>query len=212
MTSWQAALVAALAFASNSKNNLQGGKSAAAPVTTKNGDKGSSRLFSGETLPKDDIHFEVLGNLDELSSLTGLIRTRLDPQFSSLNTDLREIQKILHDIMAACATNPASPQWDKLPLISQDTVNWLEAAQEAIKSQTNIAPGFVIPGDQGPVAAWLDFGRAVARRCERSFSAFAASGAASQQESWQANTLLTRQFLNRLSDFMFIAARYAGSR
>ena len=73
-------------------------------ITTKTGDKGTSSLYNGKRLPKYDIHFEVLGDLDECCSFIGLAREYLNSDCSQLDYYLEEVQCVLFDVNAAVAT------------------------------------------------------------------------------------------------------------
>lgn len=73
-------------------------------ITTRSGDQGTSCLYNGKRFPKSDIHFEVLGSLDECNSFIGLSREFLSDSCSLLDTYLENVQCLLFDVCAAVAT------------------------------------------------------------------------------------------------------------
>lgn len=74
------------------------------PITTRAGDRGTSSLYNGKRLPKSDIHFEALGNIDECNSYIGVCREFLTDDCKEVDTQLERIQCILFDVNAAIAT------------------------------------------------------------------------------------------------------------
>lgn len=174
-------------------------------VTTKGGDGGKSALYSGEFIAKNDIHFQVLGDIDELNSWLGVLRNA--GLAKGQVAQLHAIQQLLYRIMSVVATNPQNRDVYSLlhPLKETELIE-LEHWQKGLLEETTIEARFVIPGEHGQLSAWCDLARAVARRAERSMVDFIA-----REGSMQSNTAdlyLCQKYLNRLSDFLFILARY----
>ncbi len=168
-------------------------------VTTKKGDTGTSKNYSNETFRKDDLLFETLGTNDELSSVLGLCyhHTNHEP--------IRTIQRTLQDMNAMIATNPNTDRsrYDKLKHLTEADVELLEDEEAALLDKKPIEPHFFLPGsDTSPSGAWYDLARAVARRAERTLVRFI-------NAHERDDLAIPRQYLNRLSDLLFILARNA---
>lgn len=176
-------------------------------VTTKTGDMGQSGLFSGERLDKDDCIFEVLGSIDELVSYLGLIKAimRDEEDFSQklllpIDSWLEEIQQNLFHINSEIATNPESELYSQLTKIKEPTIEQLEQHGKELMDQIQLPNQFIIPGSM-PLAAHIDVVRTIARRCERSLIRCANQKSLSHLQS-------PKVYLNRLSDYLFMLARY----
>lgn len=178
-------------------------------VTTKGGDRGESSLYSQEREVKSSPIFEAVGELDELNSYFGIIRASLEG--STIKTgllksfklpgELRDIQKDIMAISSLIATNPMSELYGKLRQIDGRTINKIEKREIALLKQTKISEEFVIPGDTGLASAQIDFARAVTRRCERRVVALI-------RGQGRIDLVECQRYLNRLSDFLFILARF----
>jgi cob(I)alamin adenosyltransferase len=200
-----------------------------ASVYTKTGDGGTSALFTGERRSKADPVFEALGTIDELNSFTGLARewTRLQlvnandssTSASSANKgaqtavfdSLETIQRYLLNVGSIVATpDPTAPV-----LVNYDPAQWtvdLEALIDRLDSTLPPLTEFILPGGS-LAAAQLHVCRSVCRRAERilielreSQASRAASGATQAKYN---ETLLhaATRYVNRLSDYFFVAAR-----
>lgn len=173
-------------------------------VTTKGGDSGKSTLYSGEFLPKHDRHFEVIGDIDELSSLFGVARYRIGSGPARLQQEFMQIQQLLHHAMAVIATSKDSDLYSQLPRIEQKHVEWLEKQQAYYAERTMIEPRFVLPGEKAEESAWLDYTRTVTRRCERRIVGFIQAELAIVYD----DLYVIQRFFNRLSDYLFVLARH----
>lgn len=165
-------------------------------ISTKKGDKGYSKNYSNETIKKTDVLFDVIGNIDELSSLLGVTYHYVD-----YKTVIKEIQRHLQDIMSIIATNPKTDNYKKLNKITDKHVNYLEFLEDDILKETNIKPVFVLPGsDSTKGSAYLDMSRSVTRRVERYLNRFT---------NWyeREDLEISKAYLNRLSDLLYIMAR-----
>ena len=168
-------------------------------IYTRTGDGGESGLADGSRLPKHHPRFAAIGDVDETSSLIGVARLHAAAQ---LEADLEAIQNDLFDLGADLAT--PDPRQKGALRIDPAQVEWLERRIDALNAELSPLRSFVLPaGDHA--AAHLHVARAVCRRAERSLAALAAM--ADQHVSASAAA-----YLNRLSDYLFVAARYANAR
>ncbi len=168
-------------------------------IYTKTGDKGSTSLIGGVRVPKSHIRIESYGTVDELNSYLGMVNDfAANPKISEW---LREIQDRLFTVGAVLATNPDKEVKMKLPDVHDTDVQWLE---QRIDEMNDVLPemrSFIIPG--GNIAAsTAHVARCVCRRAERICVAM--------QEQEEVIPELIVQYLNRLSDFLFVLARYLG--
>ncbi|KAM7457657.1 hypothetical protein BLSTO_01578 [Blastocystis sp. subtype 1] len=171
------------------------------PVTTRTGDKGTSSLYNGKRLPKSDIHFEALGSLDELNSQIGVAREFLCSDCAELDDYLEKIQCLLFSVCSAVATPLTTSSQYVLKKIHFDEahVKNLEKWSALIYSQLPPQDSFYLPSG-GKAACFLHMARTICRRAERVMCVLL------QDEDI---TECVYQFVNRLSDFLYNAARYA---
>jgi cob(I)alamin adenosyltransferase len=158
-------------------------------VTTKTGDQGTSGLANGKRLSKDDLVFEVLGTIDELSSWLGLVVVKLDEKNLQYRQNLFEIQKTLFRSGAEVAGSV------KTKLTTEDLyrLEKLESMLE-VKLGDRKTTGFILPGGSES-AALLDIARTVCRRSERCLVRLGHK---------QKLSPLLYQYLNRLSDYLYL--------
>jgi len=175
-------------------------------VYTKTGDRGTSSLFTGERRRKTDPVFEALGTIDELNSFIGVaIATINDEQHTRTRSVLESIQRYLLDAGSIVAT----PDKNKSTDLGFTPAAWTATLESEIDQMDESLPPldqFILPG--GSVSsAHLHVCRSVCRRAERAVIAVRESEA-------NANTKLfidTQRFLNRLSDYLFVAARFTNT-
>lgn len=176
-------------------------------VTTRAGDTGESTLFDGERRSKADEVFEALGDLDELSSWIGVVRARRREHWSGplreLDHELYDVQTTLSRIAALVACSPGTTQYARLPQVGDDAVTELELREARLLNVTRIEPVFIVPGAT-EAAAELDYARTICRRSERRLVAAIRSSAHPRPDLHTA-----QHFLNRLSDYLFVAGRSA---
>src|SRR5260221_683122 len=161
-----------------------------AKVTTGTGDTGYTGLLGAERVPKYDPRPDTFGTVDEATSALGLARAvAQDPQVKGI---IYRIQNELYVLMAELATLPEN--YEKMGFrMTVEHVQWLEQVEESLKHEVEIPNKFIIPGDTLDGAA-LDLARTIIRRAER-----------------MAVKLLHDEvirYLNRLSDLVFVLARY----
>jgi cob(I)alamin adenosyltransferase len=170
-------------------------------IYTRTGDDGSSGLVDGSRLPKDDALFAAIGDVDELNSVIGVAIIALDGA-EPMARRLVVIQNDLFDLGADLATpagagnDPFAPGEMALRVIAEQ-VDRLEGEIDDMNASMPPLTSFILPGGSA-AAAHLHVARSVARRAER--SAVAAAGVRALNPSALA-------YLNRLSDWLFVAAR-----
>ncbi len=169
-------------------------------IYTRAGDRGTTRLVTGETVSKAGGRVGAYGEVDELNAVVGLARLQTAGD-ASLDAILARIQNDLFDLGADLATPEAGQT--ALRIVARQ-VTRLEAEIDDLNGSLSALTSFVLPGGSAASAA-LHHARTVCRRAERAAVAFA------QAEAPHAHQEALR-YLNRLSDLLFVAARFANSR
>jgi cob(I)alamin adenosyltransferase len=170
-------------------------------IYTKTGDKGSTSLIGGTKVPKSHLRIEAYGTIDELNSYIGLVS---DQQVNVESpTVLREIQDRLFTIGSSLACDPEKETKLKIPDLKETDVTFLES--EIDKMNVVLAPmkSFLIPGGHVSIST-THVARCVCRRAERI--------CVNMQEQQMEIEPLIIKYLNRLSDFLFVLARYTAHR
>lgn len=169
---------------------------------TKTGDGGSASLYNGERRAKEDASFTALGDVDELNSAIGVAREFcVEEMHGELTQQLELIQSRLLDVGSAVATPLDQSSESKLararfdgaatPLLEE----WIDRMDDDLPPLRN----FILPSG-GKAAAFLHLARSVCRRAERSVVPLVRGGSVDPDVG---------AFLNRLSDYLFQAARWA---
>lgn len=167
------------------------------------GDQGDTQLLGGRSTRKTDIRIELLGQLDELNAALGLAAAQCPP--GGLADRLPELQSRLFDIGAWVAAEGGRSVAGIDPPEPSD-IGDLEDSIDAIQSTLPPLTHFILPGGSAAAAA-LHQARAVCRRCERRWVEYLdATGASPQAGDSQRVQLV---WLNRLGDWLFVAARQA---
>ena len=176
-------------------------------IYTKTGDDGTTGLGDGSRLPKHHLRIAAYGTADELGSVLGLALAHGAEE--PLQGMLRAVQNDLFDVGAdLCVPGEAGEQSEprnrdtKLritPAYAKRLEGWIDGLNASLKPLNS----FILPGGT-PLAAWLHLGRTVCRRAERLVTELAAQ----PEEAGRVNPEVVR-YLNRLSDFLFVAARTA---
>ena len=173
-------------------------------IYTRTGDDGSTALANGERRPKHDLRIEAYGAVDEANAAVGLARlsTGSEPKLDAM---LARIQNDLFDLGADLSTPEGGRQlkWTPLRIVAAQ-VERLEREIDELNGELEPLKSFVLPGGTAS-AAHLHLARTIARRAERLMTQLAAR----EGESVGAPAL---QFVNRLSDFLFVASRWANAR
>jgi cob(I)alamin adenosyltransferase len=172
-------------------------------IYTRTGDQGTTALAAGGRRPKYDLRIEAFGTVDETNACLGLVR--LHTAEHEIDPMLARIQNDLFDLGSDLATVETDKPLPYEPLrITQGQVDRLE--QEIDQLNGHLAPlrSFVLPGGTAAAAA-LHLARTVCRRAERHVVELASR----PDEKVSAETV---KYLNRLSDFLFVASRYINDR
>ncbi|HRH20230.1 MAG TPA: cob(I)yrinic acid a,c-diamide adenosyltransferase [Brevundimonas sp.] len=172
-------------------------------IYTRTGDRGLTRLATGAPVPKSDARVQAYGEVDETNACIGLCRlhTGSNPAMDAM---LARIQNELFDLGADLATPPdPKPDWEVLR-VTADQVTRIEAEIDSMNADLAPLTSFVLPGGS-PLAAHLHLARTVCRRAERRVADLARDDA-------QAISPESLQYLNRLSDHLFVASRHANAR
>jgi cob(I)alamin adenosyltransferase len=162
-------------------------------IYTRTGDTGETSLFGGARVRKDDARIEAYGTVDELNSFLGVARASWPS--SSLDNRFHAIQSDLFDIGA----HLASPGTSRFAGPGATRIAALEQSIDAMEAELAPLKTFILPGGC-LAAAHLHVARTVCRRAERLVVALRDDDEA---------TLASITYLNRLSDFLFVAARFA---
>jgi cob(I)alamin adenosyltransferase len=170
-------------------------------IYTRTGDAGDTGLATGERIAKHDPRVEAYGTVDELNALIGVARLSCggDPELDAI---LGRIQNDLFDLGADLATPERGKPlgWEPLRIVPSQVVR-LESEIDALNAPIPPLDSFILPGGS-PLAAQLHVARTVARRAER------CTGALRALEGEQVSDAAF-QYLNRLSDLLFVAGRRA---
>jgi cob(I)alamin adenosyltransferase len=171
-------------------------------IYTKTGDGGSTRLATGESVSKASARVEAYGAVDELNAVLGLARQETADD-DVVDPMLGRIQNDLFDLGADLATPERAKGPEPLRIVASQTER-LEREIDALNAGLEPLTSFILPGGT-PAAAQLHHARTVCRRAERAAVGFVeAEGTAAHAEAIR--------YLNRLSDLLFVAARWANAR
>lgn len=172
-------------------------------IYTKTGDDGSTALGTGERRPKFDLRVESYGTVDETNAAIGIARLHTG-SLSGLDVMLSRIQNDLFDLGADLATPEGDEKLEYEPLrVVASQVERIEKDIDALNKDIDPLRSFILPGGS-PAAAALHVARTVARRAERLIVQLAQS----PEEKVNASAI---HYMNRVSDFLFVAARHANS-
>ena len=173
-------------------------------IYTRTGDDGSTGLGSGERRKKYDLRVAAYGTLDEANAAIGIARLHTSSH-ATLDAALSRIQNDLFDVGADLCTpgKGRGPAGARLT-VTQAQVDWLESEIDRLNDALAPLKSFVLPGGT-PAAAYLHLARTICRRAERLIAELKDKPG----ESVGAEVL---QYVNRLSDFLFVAGRYANGK
>ncbi len=165
-------------------------------IYTKTGDKGTTSLIGGTKVLKSDLRIEAYGTVDELNSYVGLCRDIISDETSKKT--LQEIQDRLFTIGSSLACDPEKEPKMKIPDLKEDDVVFLEKEIDRMNGSLTEMKNFILPGGHATVSH-LHIARCVCRRAERCCVRL--------QENDE-SALLIIKYINRLSDHLFVLARY----
>jgi cob(I)alamin adenosyltransferase len=171
-------------------------------IYTRTGDTGTTGLASGERRKKHDLRVEAYGTVDETNACLGLARLHTEGEVDAM---LSRIQNELFDLGADLATPETEKPLPYEPLRILDAqVERLEREIDRLNEALSPLRSFVLPGGS-PAAAALHLARTVCRRAERLVVALA-------EKPGEAVSPAAIKYLNRLSDFLFVASRFVNDR
>ncbi len=166
-------------------------------IYTKTGDKGTTSLIGGTKVSKAHDRIEAYGTVDELNSHIGLCRDLIKDEHTK-NT-LKELQDRLFTIGSALACDPEKETKMKIPDLTVDDVLLLENEMDRMDATLPPLQFFILPGGH-PTVSHIHIARCVCRRTERLVVALLVSG--------EPHDHLIVQYINRLSDYLFMLGRY----
>ena len=175
-------------------------------IYTKTGDKGTTSLIGGTKVPKSDLRIEAYGTVDELNSWIGLVSDQFNKKskwtpLEKTKKILGEIQDRLFTIGSSLACDPEKETKLKIPDLKEEDVTLLEKEIDRMNAKLPEMKSFILPGGHVAVST-AHVARCVCRRAERL--------CVSLQENNSFIEPLIIQYLNRLSDYLFVLARFIG--
>jgi cob(I)alamin adenosyltransferase len=173
-------------------------------IYTRTGDDGSTALGSGERRKKYDLRVAAYGTIDEANAAIGVARLHTVHD-AELDAALARIQNDLFDVGAdLCTPGKGKGPGGARLTVTDKQVEWLEAEIDRFNAALQPLRSFVLPGG-GAASAHLHLARTICRRAERLIAELKDK----PDESVSSEVL---KYVNRLSDFLFVASRYANSR
>src|ERR1700690_1190035 len=173
-------------------------------IYTRTGDDGTTALGDGERRKKYDLRIAAYGTLDEVNAAIGIARLRTadDP---SLDVVLSRIQNDLFDVGAdLCTPGKGKGPGGARLTVTAAQVTWLEAEIDRLNAELSPLRSFVLPGGSA-AAAYLHLARTVCRRAERLIVEL-------KDRPGESVTPAAIKYVNRLSDFFFVAARFTNDK
>lgn len=172
-------------------------------IYTRTGDDGTSGLVDGSRIPKHSARMAAIGDVDELNSALGLAVVALGE--SEFTADLVRVQNDLFDLGADIATPGEDFTPSEMVLrIVPSQVTWLEDRIDAVNDPLPPLKSFILPGGS-PASAYLHLARTMARRAERIMVDLV-------RRPGEEVSRPALEYVNRLSDFLFVAARYLNNK
>ena len=173
-------------------------------IYTGGGDRGKTSLFSGERVRKDHDRIEAYGNADELNSIIGALISALPEKQQDVRNELQCIQSDIFHLSSWLATTQGSPAENALEEFKADKIAFLENAIDRMEQNLPALKNFIMPGGH-TTAAWTHIARTVCRRTERHVLQVMENSVESGAEHPYSHL---QKYLNRLSDYFFMLARY----
>lgn len=170
----------------------------ATKIYTKTGDDGTTGLFGGARLPKDDVRIDAYGTVDELNSVIGWLMSTQNHE--EVNSFLQNIQSRLFTVGSNLASDPSKEMIT--PDLTEEDIHSIEKAIDIMQNELPPLKHFIMPGGSLSVSA-AHIARTVCRRAERRCVAL------SHESKVESIILL---YLNRLSDYFFVLARWFGMK
>jgi len=158
-------------------------------IYTRTGDSGTTGMADGSRVAKDSLRMQAIGEVDELNSMLGIVINRCAA--GEVKENLITIQHDLFNLGGQLAM----PDYE---MLQQARIEWLEQTLDAMNGELTPLKEFILPGGAEP-ASYCHLARAICRRAERALVSL------SQAETTKAELAA---YINRLSDWLFVAARY----
>lgn len=171
-------------------------------IYTRTGDDGTTSLGSGARRKKYDLRVEAYGTVDEVNAVIGLVRLSTAGE-AAFDAALGRIQNDLFDVEADLCLSEKGPGGAKLT-VTDAQVTWLEEQIDRLNAELEPLRSFILPGGS-PASAYLHLARTVCRRAERIMVELKDAPGESVSEP-------SMKYVNRLSDYLFVAGRYANDR
>ena len=168
-------------------------------IYTKTGDAGKTSLIGGTKVPKSHIRIQAYGTIDELNSFIGLLNDQISDTHS--REMLREIQDRLFTIGSSLACDPDKEIVMKIPDLKESDILLLETEIDQMNAKLPEMKSFILPGGHVSVSA-AHICRTICRRAERLIVEL--------DEKERLDQPLIIKYLNRLSDYFFVLARWLG--
>jgi cob(I)alamin adenosyltransferase len=170
-------------------------------IYTRTGDDGTTALGNGERRKKYDLRIAAYGTLDELNAAIGL--TRVHSGDHALDGLLARVQNDLFDVEADLCLSQKGPGGARMT-VTDAQMEWLEKQIDQLNADLAPLRSFILPGGR-PAAAYLHLARTICRRAERLMVEL-------NDKSSEGVTPAALKYVNRLSDFLFVAGRYANDK
>ena len=167
-------------------------------IYTKTGDLGETGLFGGKRLPKSHLRIGSYGTVDELNSWVGLIRDLTE--YPKTEGVLERVQNTLFVVGSNLATDPSKAM--KIPHVQPADITLLENEIDRMEADLPPLKTFILPGGH-PTVSQIHIARCVCRRAERDVVGLALIDEVPD---------IILQYLNRLSDYLFVLSRWVGMR
>jgi cob(I)alamin adenosyltransferase len=171
-------------------------------IYTRTGDDGTTSLGSGARRKKYDLRVAAYGTLDEVNAVIGLVRLHAACD-AALDAALGRIQNDLFDVEADLCLSEKGPGGARLT-VTDAQVAWIEAEIDKFNEELEPLRSFILPGGT-PAAAYMHLARTICRRAERIMVEL-------KDQPGETVTEASLQYVNRLSDFLFVAGRHANDK
>ena len=173
-------------------------------IYTRTGDDGTTALGSGERRKKYDLRVAAYGTLDEANAALGIARLHTGND-AALDAALSRVQNDLFDVGAdLCTPGKGKGPGGARLTVTPAQVGWLESEIDRLNAELAPLRSFVLPGGSA-AAAYLHLARTICRRAERLIAEL-------KDKADESVTPEVLKYVNRLSDFLFVAARHANDK
>jgi cob(I)alamin adenosyltransferase len=171
-------------------------------IYTRTGDEGTTSLGNGERRKKYDLRVDAYGTLDEVNAAIGIARLHTGSD-TRLDAALSRVQNDLFDVEADLCLSQKGPGGARMT-VTDAQVSWIEKEIDEMNADLEPLRSFVLPGGN-PAAAYLHLARTICRRGERLMVAL-------NDKAGEGVSPPALKYVNRLSDFLFVASRHANDK